>query len=112
VFVDVLRRTNGADLFGGSLVLFGQHHGEPPYDVADIAKETTALRQEGIVSSDEVAFGQRASGAVFVAETRDEPRIWIHDLEMDPREFASVAEWWKNEMRHWAEVLEVEEDEA
>jgi hypothetical protein len=111
---EMLRRTNGADLFRGSMVLYGQQHGQPPYDVADIVKETAVLRDRGLISDRRIVFGQRETGQVFVLEACDQPRVWRSNFEADlpSREFKSLSEWWENELRHWSEVLEMEEIES
>src|SRR5215203_5869551 len=94
----VLSFTNGADLFGRASVIFGRHHGSPPYSFGDLVKATREFRRTAHLDVSQIVFGQRDTGQLFVLDCvpgQREVRYYVLDIEEREKsqERSSLANW-------------------
>jgi len=101
--------SNGAYLYDRACAIFGRHTGDPPHEVGDIGESTLWYRAHSSLAADELVFGQRSGGGVFVLSSGNRIgetgyRVWLPEEDEDEGSFPSLKEWLTAELSFWAEI--------
>ncbi len=106
---ELLAFTNGVDLFKGSTVIFGRRL-TTANDVGDIADITKDYASKRLVTSGQIVFAERTTGAAAISRAAGD--VTVTHFDDDGQKFASLAEWLRAEIDYWSDVREDEEGES